>query len=325
MHTGYKTIEAESIILAMGCRERARGAVGIPGTRPSGVFTAGTAQLYMNLLGKCVGKRVVIRGTGDIGLIMARRITLEGGQVLACIGAGDHADGLTRNVVQCLQDYDIPLLLNHTVTDIRGKGRLEQVVAMEVDADRNPIPGTEKIFDCDTLLLSIGLIPENELSRQAGIDMDRRTNGAVVYENMETSIPGVFACGNVVQVHDLVDYVTAESIRAGKAAADYVLSGTVHEGEVLSLVNGDKIGYTVPMKIRKANISGNVEVFFRVKKVFGASAIEVLQGERQIARYRRGYMLPSEMEKIILPKKILDTLNPADGPISIRAVEEREA
>ena len=322
--TGYQSIEAESIVLAMGCRERARGAVGIPGTRPSGVFTAGTAQLYMNLMGKSVGKKVVIRGTGDIGLIMARRITLEGGQVLACIGASDHADGLTRNVVQCLQDYDIPLLLNHTVTDIRGKDRLEQVVAMQVDENRNPIPGTEKVFDCDTLLLSIGLIPENELSRQAGIEMDRRTNGAVVFENMETSIPGVFACGNVVQVHDLVDYVTAESIRAGKAAAEFVQSGCAADGEVLRLTNGDKVGYTVPMKIRKSNIKGNVEVFFRVKKVFGASALEVTQGDRQIARYRRSYMLPSEMEKIILPKKILDSLDPADGPISIRAVEEKE-
>ncbi len=322
--TGYQSIEAESIVLAMGCRERARGAVGIPGTRPSGVFTAGTAQLYMNLMGKSVGKKVVIRGTGDIGLIMARRITLEGGQVLACIGASDHADGLTRNVVQCLQDYDIPLLLNHTVTDIRGKDRLEQVVAMQVDENRNPIPGTEKVFDCDTLLLSIGLIPENELSRQAGIEMDRRTNGAVVFENMETSIPGVFACGNVVQVHDLVDYVTAESIRAGKAAAEFVQSGEAGEGEVLQLTNGDKVGYTVPMKIRKSNIKANVEVFFRVKKVFGASALEVMQGEKQIARYRRSYMLPSEMEKIVLPKKILDSLDPADGPLSIRAVEEKE-
>ncbi len=325
VHTGYRTIEAESIILSMGCRERARGAVGIPGDRPSGVFTAGTAQLYMNLQGKSVGKRVVIRGTGDIGLIMARRITLEGGKVLACIGASDHADGLTRNVVQCLQDYDIPLLLNHTVTDIRGKGRLEQVVAMEVDANRNPIPGTEKVFDCDTLLLSIGLIPENELSRQAGIEMDRRTNGAVVYENMETSIPGVFACGNVVQVHDLVDYVTAESIKAGKAAAAFVLGEKGEDGDVLSLTNGDKVGYTVPMKLRKGKVKGNVEVFFRVKKVFGQSAIEVMQGEKQIARYRRSYMLPSEMEKIVLPKKILDSLSSADGPISIRAVEEKEA
>ena len=206
----------------------------------------------------------------------------------------------------------------------RKQDRLEQVVAMEVDANRNPIPGTEKVFDCDTLLLSIGLIPENELSRQAGIEMDRRTNGAVVYENMETSIPGVFACGNVVQVHDLVDYVTAESIKAGKAAARFLLGEGCAEGEVLSLTNGDKVGYTVPMKIRKECISGNVEVFFRVKKVFGESAIEVMQGNRQIARYRRSYMLPSEMEKIVLPKKILDGLSSADGPISIRAVEEKE-
>ena len=320
---GYRALQAESIVLAMGCRERARGAVGIPGTRPAGVFTAGTAQMYMNLLGLSVGRRVVIRGTGDIGLIMARRMTLEGAKVLACIGASDHADGLARNVQQCLRDFDIPLLLRHTVTEVRGKNRVEQVVAMEVDARRNTIPGTEIVFDCDTLLLSIGLIPENELTRSAGIPVDRRTNGAVVYENNETECPGIFACGNVLQVHDLVDFVTAESIRAGAAAADYVRHGECAPGEVLELTNGENVGYTVPMKIRKNNIGKTVEVSFRVKKMFGpGSFILVRQGEKQVARFKRPMMSSSEMEKINLPLVLLKDLDPADGPITVSAAEE---
>jgi thioredoxin reductase len=214
---GLQTLYSKSIILAMGCRERSRGAVNIPGTRPAGVFTAGTAQMYVNIYGLSVGRRVVIRGTGDIGLIMARRLTLEGAEVLACIGAGDHAEGLQRNVAQCLDDFNIPLLLRHTVTEVRGSKRVEQVVAMQVDEKRRIIPGTEKIFDCDTLLLSIGLIPENELSHAAGVVIDPKTRGAVVYDNMETSVPGIFACGNVLHVHDLVDFVSEESESAASA------------------------------------------------------------------------------------------------------------
>ena len=321
---GYQIFTAQSIILAMGCRERARGAVGIPGTRPAGVYTAGTAQMYTNILGKQVGKRVVIRGTGDIGLIMARRMALEGAEVLACIGAGERPDGLNRNVKQCLEDFNIPLLLRHTVTEIRGEGRVEQVVAMEVDDKRRPIPGTEKVFDCDTLLLSIGLIPENELSKKAGIPMDRRTNGAVVYENMETAVPGIFACGNVVQVHDLVDFVTAESLRAGEAAAAYVQKGEADAKGVLALTPGSHVSYTVPMHLRPSNMGKTAEISFRVRRVFDASAIVLCQGEREIARYRRDHMIPSEMEKISLPYVLIKDLSAADGPLVLRVEERKE-
>ena len=227
--TGYRVEEAKSIILAMGCRERTRGAIAIPGTRPAGVLTAGAAQRYVNMEGWLPGRRAVVLGSGDIGLIMARRMTLEGAKVLACVGLMPRSRGLARNIVQCLRDYDIPLLLSHTVTDTRGRERVEQVVVSRVDSERRPIPGTEMIFDCDTLLLSVGLIPENELTRQAGIEMDPRTGGARVRENMETSLHGVFACGNAAHVHDLVDHVTTESQRAGAAAARYVLAGCVSE------------------------------------------------------------------------------------------------
>jgi len=227
--TGYRVEEAKSIILAMGCRERTRGAIAIPGTRPAGVLTAGAAQRYVNMEGWLPGRRAVVLGSGDIGLIMARRMTLEGAKVLACVELMPRSRGLARNIVRCLRDYDIPLLLSHTVTDIRGRERVEQVVVSRVDSERRPILGTEMIFDCDTLLLSVGLIPENELTRQAGIEMDPRTGGARVRENMETSLHGVFACGNAAHVHDLVDHVTTESRRAGAAAARYVLAGCVSE------------------------------------------------------------------------------------------------
>ena len=226
---GYQALEGRSIVLSMGCRERTRGAIAIPGDRPAGIFTAGAAQRYVNMEGWMCGKRVVILGSGDIGLIMARRMTLEGAKVLACVELMPQSGGLARNIVQCLRDYDIPLLLSHTVTDIRGRERVEQVVVSRVDGECRPIPGTEMIFDCDTLLLSVGLIPENELTRQAGIEMDPRTGGARVRENMETSLHGVFACGNAAHVHDLVDHVTTESQRAGAAAARYVLAGCVSE------------------------------------------------------------------------------------------------
>ncbi len=322
---GVEALSADTIVLAMGCRERARGAVGIPGARCAGVFTAGTAQMYMNLLGLSVGRRVVIRGTGDIGLIMARRLTLEGAKVLACIGAGDRPDGLARNVQQCLVDFDIPLLLRHTVTDVRGAHRVEQVVAAEVDAQRRVIPGTEKTFDCDTLLLSIGLIPENELARQAGIPLGR-TGGAVVYENNETCVPGIFACGNALQVHDLVDFVTEESVRAGRAAAARVLEGPVPEGETLEICPGEGVNYTVPGYARKANLGRGIELSFRVKGHYGdTAAVTVYQGEKQIARFRRPFMTSSEMVKLLLPAKLVEALDPADGPITVCAGEEKEA
>ena len=326
---GVKVLHAQSVILAMGCRERTRDSVGIAGTRPAGVYTAGSAQLYMNILGYSVGKRVVVRGTGDIGLIMARRMKLEGAEVLACIGASDHPDGLARNVNQCLKDYDIPLLLRHTITEIRGKDRVEQVVAMQVDEHRNVIPGTEKVFDCDTLLLSIGLIPENELSKKAGIELDRRTGGAVVYENNETKTPGIFACGNVLHVHDLVDFVTEESIRAGKSAAEYVLgggsegaSGAASEETPLEIENGGNVKYTVPMMAHLSGLEKTLEIFFRVTKVFGeGSRVVVTQGDRKVASFKRPYMINSKMEKIKIPVKLLEGVDPADGPLVVSAEE----
>ena len=333
---GVSVLQAQSVVLAMGCRERTRDSVGIAGTRPAGVYTAGSAQLYMNILGYSVGRRVVVRGTGDIGLIMARRMKLEGAEVLACIGASDHPDGLARNVNQCLVDYDIPLLLRHTITEIRGKDRVEQVVAMEVDEHRNVIPGTEKVFDCDTLLLSIGLIPENELSKKAGIPLDRRTSGAVVYENNETLVPGIFACGNVLHVHDLVDFVTEESIRAGKSAAEYVLGSEAAAGgagmfagaeaagssALLEIANGENVKYTVPMMARLNALDQNLEIFFRVTKVFGeGSRIVVTQGDRKVASFKRPYMINSKMEKIRIPVKLLAGVDPADGPLVVSAEE----
>ena len=303
---GYFELAADSVILAMGCRERTRGAISIPGARCSGIFTAGSAQRYVNIEGYSVGKRIVILGSGDIGLIMARRMTLEGAKVLACVELMPYSSGLNRNIVQCLNDYDIPLYLSHTVTDIRGRDRLEQVVVSRVDENRRPIPGSEITFDCDTLLLSVGLIPENELSRKAGIEIDRRTSGPIVYENMETSIPGVFACGNVVHVHDLVDYVTAESERAGRAAAAFVLGHEPAESEIVSLVGGNAVTYTVPQKVRRDRITDKVEIFFRVNRTFGRSLITVRDGQGSVASFKRDHMAPGEMEHIVIPKKLLD-------------------
>ena len=319
---GYRVEQARSIVLAMGCRERTRGAIGIPGSRPAGVYTAGAAQRYVNMEGWLPGNRVVILGSGDIGLIMARRMTLEGAKVLACVELMPYSSGLNRNIVQCLHDYDIPLYLSHTVTDIRGERRVEQVVVSQVDERRNPIPGTEMVFDCDTLLLSVGLIPENELTRQAGIEMDRRTSGAVVYENMETSIPGIFACGNVCHVHDLVDFVTAESQRAGEAAARYALDGGQAAGEepVLDVKNSDGVTYTVPQRIRPERVERLCQLFFRVNRVCGDSEIVVTSGEVQIAKFKREHLAPGEMENISLPRTLLSK---AEGEltVSIREVE----
>ena len=316
--TGYRVEQAKAIVLAMGCRERTRGAIGTAGTRPAGVYTAGAAQRYVNMEGWLPGKRVVILGSGDIGLIMARRMTLEGAKVLACVELMPYSGGLNRNIVQCLHDYDIPLYLSHTVTEIRGDKRVEQVVVSKLDEKRNPIPGTEMVFDCDTLLLSVGLIPENELTRQAGIEIDRRTNGAVVCENMETSIPGVFACGNVCHVHDLVDFVTAESRRAGEAAARYVLNGG-SEAEVLPVVNGDGVSYTVPQRIRRADVEKSCTLFFRVNRVCRDSEIVVTSNGEQIAKFKREHLAPGEMEQITLPRVLLDKA--ADSlTVSIREV-----
>ena len=318
---GYRVEQARSIVLAMGCRERTRGAIGIPGSRPAGVYTAGAAQRYVNMEGWMPGRRVVILGSGDIGLIMARRMTLEGAEVLACVEVMPYSGGLNRNIVQCLHDYGIPLYLSHTVTDIRGERWVEQVVVSQVDERRNPVPGTEMVFDCDTLLLSVGLIPENELTRQAGIEMDRRTSGAVVYENMETSIPGVFACGNVCHVHDLVDFVTAESQRAGAAAARYVLDREESPGEpLLHVKNGDGVTYTVPQRIRPERVERLCQLFFRVNRVCGDSEIVVTSGEVQIAKFKREHLAPGEMENISLPRTLLSKAE-EELTVSIREVE----
>ena len=318
---GYEVIQADSVVLAMGCRERTRGAIQIPGERPAGIYTAGTAQRYLNIEGYMVGKRVVILGSGDIGLIMARRMTLEGAKVLACVEVMPYSSGLTRNIVQCLQDYDIPLYLSHTVTDIRGSKRVEQVVVSAVDENRRPIPGTEMTFDCDTLLLSVGLIPENELTRMAGIEIDRRTNGALVYENNETSIPGVFACGNVLQVHDLVDYVTAESIRAGRSAAAYVQQKDAAESAALEVTPGTDVNYVVPQRVRPERVEKSVEFFFRVRRSMESSRIIVRQGDRVAAQFRRDRMAPGEMEHVNVPRHLLAQNG---GPLTI-SVEEVQA
>ena len=316
---GLMMLEGKAIVLAMGCRERTRGAVAIPGDRPSGVFTAGTAQRYINIEGYMVGKRVVILGSGDIGLIMARRMTLEGAKVLACVELMPYCNGLNRNIVQCLNDYDIPLYLSHTVTNVEGLHRVEKVTVAEVGADRKPIPGTEIVFDCDTLLLSVGLIPENELTRKADIPLDMSTKGALVYENMETHEPGVFSCGNVVHVHDLVDFVTAESQRAGKAAAEYAAGKRVPEdGRMIELKKGDHVTYTVPQAIRVENAEAGVDVSFRVNAVMKDQEICVKDGDAIIAHYKREHMAPGEMEQVVLKRKeLIETDNPRTITIKI--------
>lgn len=315
---GYCLIKAKAIVLAMGCRERTRGAIGIPGTRPAGVFTAGTAQRYVNMEGYMVGKKVLILGSGDIGLIMARRMTLEGAKVLACVEVMPYSGGLNRNIVQCLHDYNIPLYLSHTIIDIQGKDRVEKAIVAKVDENRRPIPGTEMEFDCDTILLSVGLIPENELTRGAGITIDRRTNGAIVFENMETQAPGIFACGNVVHVHDLVDYVTAESSSAGAAAAEYAC-GKRRGGRIIEVLNGDGVTYTVPQRIRVEAVEKFAELFFRVRNVYsGDLRIVVKDGDKTVASYKREHLAPGEMEHITLPKVILDKVQ---GDITV-SVEE---
>lgn len=314
---GYQQVTAKAVVLAMGCRERTRGAIGIPGSRPAGVFTAGAAQLYMNIEGYQVGKRAVILGSGDIGLIMARRMTLEGAKVLGVYEMMPYSGGLARNIVQCLNDFDIPLYLSHTITEIRGDKRVEQVVVQQVDDERMPIPGTEQVIDCDTVLLSVGLIPENELSRHAGLQIDPRTNGPEVYENMETSLPGVFACGNVAHVHDLVDFVTAESQRAGKAAAHYCKKAGSATGAAISLQGGDGIGYTVPQKIRLSNIDKSVDVSFRVNQIFKDVQIEIRSEGTLVAKYKREHMAPGEMEKITLPTVLLGKIQNGSATIQI--------
>lgn len=311
---GYLTIEAEAIVLAMGCRERTRGAISIPGDRPSGIFTAGAAQRFINMEGYMVGKKVVILGSGDIGLIMARRMTLEGAKVEAVVELMPYSNGLTRNIVQCLDDYGIPLYLSHTVIDVKGDGRLEKVIIAKVDENRQPIKGTEIEFDADTLLLSVGLIPENELSKNAGVELDLRTNGLVVSESMETNREGIFACGNVVHVHDLVDFVTEEAKNAGKNAARYI-KGKKRLNHFTEIKNGENISYTVPQKFEIESLDGNLNVFMRVRNVFKNKQIVVKDEEGNVIQsFKKPHVVPAEMERIIILK---DKLKNAKGAITI--------
>ena len=305
---GAATIYAKAVILAMGCRERPRGALNIPGFRPKGVYTAGTAQKLVNLEGAHVGKEVVILGSGDIGLIMARRMTLEGAHVAAVAELMPYSSGLKRNIVQCLDDYGIPLLLSHTVVDIKGKEELEGVYIAQVDEKNQPIEGTEEYYPCDTLLLSCGLIPENELTSGAGIEIDPRTNGAYVNEKLETSIEGVFSCGNVLHVHDLVDFVSEESARAGENASRYVREGRHAGGRELSLTVGNGVRYTVPSKINTDDLSDLTHIRFRVTGVYKNVSIVIKSGETEVLRRKSRILVPSEMLDIILKKDKLEAL-----------------
>ena len=304
---GLQIFRAGAVVLAMGCRERPRGALGTPGTRCAGIYSAGTAQRFVNLEGYMPGKRVVILGSGDIGLIMARRMTLQGAKVLACVELMPFSSGLNRNIVQCLNDYDIPLYLAHTVVDIRGRERLSSVSVARVDAHRRPIPGTEIEFECDTLLLSVGLIPENELSEGAGVLLSPATSGAEVDDTLQTSVPGIFACGNVLHVHDLVDHVSSESFRAGHAAAAYA-RGDLPSGKIWAVRDGEGVRGTVPQRIRKGSAQ-EVHLMFRPAGVYRGAACVVTCGDREIARKRAPIFTPGEMAVISLKPDVVAALD----------------
>ncbi|MEG2286193.1 MAG: FAD-dependent oxidoreductase, partial [Eubacterium sp.] len=305
---GLIEIQAESIILAMGCRERPRGALNIPGYRPAGIFTAGTAQRLVNIEGVMPGKEVIILGSGDIGLIMARRLTLEGAHIGVVAEIMPFSGGLKRNIVQCLDDFNIPLKLNHTVVDIKGRERVEGVTLAEVDENKRPIPGTEKDYPCDTLLLSVGLIPENELSNKMNIVIDSVTNGPTVDERFETSEAGVFACGNVLHVHDLVDFVSEEAGAAGKNAAHYVKSTIKNDTDTEAVIieHSDKISYTVPHKIHPKQIGEALTIRFRVRNIYKHETIRVMLNDQCVFQQKKRIMAPGEMECVILKKTDFD-------------------
>ena len=313
---GLIYVRARAVILAMGCRERPRGALNIPGFRPSGIYSAGTAQYYTNMEGKLPGKKVVILGSGDIGLIMARRMTYEGAKVLCVAELQPYSGGLKRNIVQCLDDFGIPLLLSHTVVDIKGKERVEAVIIAEVDANLKPIPGTEEEYKCDTLLLSCGLLPENELSTAAGVEMNPATNGPKVYESMETFVPGISACGNVLHVHDLVDYVSEEAANAGKYAARQCLRedeesdkaakdvGPDTDGatDAVAITTGNGVRYTVPVIVRPDVMEDEITVRFRVANVYKNCYIDVYADDTRISHRKRQIVSPGEMENVKIGK-----------------------
>ena len=303
---GLVTIEAKAVILAMGCRERARGALNIPGFRPAGIFSAGTAQRLVNMEGYMPGREVVILGSGDIGLIMARRMTLEGAKVRVVAELQPYSGGLKRNIVQCLDDYGIPLKLSHTVTEIHGKERVTGVTISAVDENLKPIPGTEEFYSCDTLLLSVGLIPENELSTGAGVALSRVTNGPVVNESLETNVPGIFACGNVLHVHDLVDYVSEEAAAAGRAAAVYLQQGEQREDKAIHINASGGVRYTVPSVIRPAHMPETLTVRFRVDNIYKNRFVSVYFGDTRVQHRKKTVLAPGEMEQIVLKRADLE-------------------
>ena len=297
---GVLQIDAKAIILAMGCRERTRGAIRVPGTRPAGILTAGTAQRFVNMEGYMVGTRAVILGSGDIGLIMARRLTLEGAEVLAVAELMPYSGGLKRNIVQCLDDFDIPLYLKHTVTKIEGKDRVEAVTIAEVDSTYKPIPGTERRFECDTLLLSVGLIPENELSKLAGVKLDPITGGPVVNEARETSVQGIFACGNVVHVHDLVDWVTEESRVAGLNAARFIQGNDQSKGPKIKIKGISGVRYVVPHQIEMNNILKPIELMMRVDNNYSDVSLVASHQGKILKSVKKRHVAPGEMETLTL-------------------------
>ena len=322
---GFQIIKAKAVVLAMGCRERPRGALCTPGSRCAGIYSAGTAQRFVNLEGYMPGKRIVILGSGDIGLIMARRLTLQGAKVLACVEIMPYSSGLNRNIVQCLNDFDIPLYLSHTVTDIKGDERLESVIVSAVDENRKPVPGTEMEFACDTLLLSCGLIPENELSSGAGVILSPATSGAIVDETFATSVPGIFACGNVLHVHDLVDHVSNESFKAGKAAADYIKNMSRAEQHAdagwnyTEVCDGYGVRGVVPQRIRP-DTKNEIDLMFRPTGVFRDSAVIVEYNGTEIKRKKARIFTPGEMAVVTLKPSDL-RLEEGHGRLVVRIEE----
>ena len=312
---GYQKLQADIIILSVGCYERSRGALAISGERPTGVYTAGQAQRYLNIDGYMVGKSVFILGSGDIGLIMARRMSLEGAKVLGVAELMPYSNGLPRNMKQCLDDFGIPLYLSHTVTNVYGEDRLERIELTKVDENRNPIPGSEMYFDVDTLLLSVGLIPENSLAEEAGISMDMSTRGPIVDENYMTSVPGIFACGNGLHVHDLADFVTKQAGEAAIGAMRYLKGSSSDYCDVKA---GNLIGYVVPAKLHKENLPKTVTLYFRVRKPLADVTIEISKGDKVIRSIHKDHLIPSEMEQVIIANTMLED---AEGDLLVQIKE----
>lgn len=321
--SGLYRVRAKAILLSMGCRERPRGALNIPGTRPAGVYTAGVVQRLVNMEGKLPGKNIVILGSGDIGLIMARRMTLEGAHVKAVCEIMPYSSGLTRNIVQCLNDYNIPLKLSHTVTKIMGENRVEKVEVSRVDKDLKPIPDTEEILECDTLILSVGLIPENDILSGTGVKINQATGGPATDNHLMTDIPGVFSCGNCLHVHDLVDYVTQESKTAGEKAAEYVLKNQDPGQDKIPLLCGKNIRYTVPCHINK-DTDAAVTVMFRVTKPMKDCTIMISQKKVPLMSLKRARCTPGESERIMISKDRIKTVTEAGEPVMIEVKEKNQ-